>query len=99
MTTNRQAIAQSLQVVKSLAPMTDTPALAAHDILLILAPPTSLVDYLDRLWAAKTAKGETVPEQWCRWLGRWKRIRSSEPSQIDYVSAEEWQQVGERICN
>lgn len=89
---------QSSELV-NVATAPDPVALAAHDILLILAPPLALVDYLDRLWAAKQAKGETVPEQWRRWLERWKTIRSELPSEIDYVSAEEWQQVGERICN
>lgn len=93
----KPTIAQSLQVVKALAPACNDTQLAAHDILLILAPPTRLVDYLDRLWAAKQAKGEQTPEQWRRWLDRWKRIRSELGSDVDYVSDAEWAGVGERV--
>lgn len=78
--------------------MTDTPALAAHDTLLTLAPPMAMVDYLDRLWAAKQAKGEEPPEQWRRWLERWKRIRADGASDVDYVTPAEWAGVRERIC-
>lgn len=80
----------------TLAAHTST-ALSASDILLILATPIDLVDYLDRLWAAKQAKGEQTPEQWRRWLERWKRIRSDLPSQIDYVSEAEWAALGELV--
>lgn len=70
----------------------DTHALAAHDTLLTLAPPLALVDYLDRLWA-----GRNPPEQWVRWLDRWKAIRAAESSIIDYVSVDEWKLIGEKI--
>lgn len=75
----------------------ETPALAAHDTLLILAPPIALVEYLDRLWAAKRAKGEQPPEQWIRWLDRWKAIRADGASEIDYVTADEYAALGEMV--
>lgn len=61
------------------------------------ATPIDLVDYLDRLWAAKTARGEQTPERWVKWLERWKRIRGDQPSDIDYVNDAEWAAVAELV--
>mgnify|MGYP001562244785 CR=1 FL=1 len=51
------------------------PCQAAHDTLLILSPPVRLIIWLDRIFEAKRAKGEEVPEAFDKWLQRWIRIR------------------------
>lgn len=49
----------------------NTPTLAAHDLLLILSPLLRLVDWLERVWADRQAKGQEVPESFVKWLKRW----------------------------
>lgn len=61
-----------------------------EDILFILAPPVRLVDYLERLFDAKTAKGEDVSTDWLKWLERWKVIRTDMASDIDMITPAEW---------
>jgi hypothetical protein len=73
------------------------PAHTAHDLLLILSPPMRLIAWLETVWAAKQVKGEQVPENFLKWLERWKAIRSELPSEIDYVTDEEWAAVGEQV--
>lgn len=73
------------------------PTHTAHDLLLTLAPPMRLVDWLEQVWAAKQAKGEPVPENFVKWLERWRTIRGELPSEIDHVTPEEWAAVGEKV--
>jgi hypothetical protein len=65
----------------------------ARDTLLILAPPVRLVVWLEKVFAAKQSSGEHVPEQFVKWLDRWKKIRAGIPSEIDTITIEEWAQV------
>lgn len=55
------------------------------DLLLLLAPPLSLVDKLDAT--------PNLPEPIRIWLERWKAIRGDGPSEIDEVTPEIYQQA------
>lgn len=66
-----------------------------NDTLLILSPPLRLVNYLERLFAAKQANGDEVPDGWWTWLERWKAIRSAEVSELDYLTIDEWNELEE----
>ena len=55
------------------------------DLLLLLAPPLSLVDKLDAT--------PNLPDPIRVWLDRWKEIRSDGPSEIDEVTPEVYQQA------
>ena len=55
------------------------------DLLIFLAPPLSLIDKLD---AAPTLLAEIA-----EWVQRWKAIRSDEPSEIDQVTPQVYQQA------
>lgn len=70
----------------------------ARDTLLILAPPVRLVAWLEKVFEAKRAKGEDVPENFTKWLERWKKIRAGMPSEIDVLTIEEWAQVEEILA-
>jgi hypothetical protein len=77
--------------------MSNSPAYTGADLLLLLAPPLALVDYMERLWAAKRSKGEEIPPAYVRWLERWQRIRVDGLSDVDYVLADEWASLDELI--
>lgn len=55
------------------------------DLLLMLAPPLSLVDKLDAT--------PNLPTDIAAWHQRWKEIRSDGPSEIDDVTPEVYQQA------
>ena len=55
------------------------------DLLLMLAPPLSLVDKLDAT--------PNLPEPIRIWLKRWKAIRGDGPSEIDTVTPEVYQEA------
>ena len=55
------------------------------DLLLMLAPPLSLVDKLDAT--------PNLPEPIRTWLERWKAIRSDGPSEIDTITPEVYQEA------
>lgn len=77
---------------------TDTEiVISAHDLLLQLSPPIRLVGWLEKTFDAKAAKGEIIPPEFCRWLDRWRAIRGDGASEIDYVTAEEWAALGEKV--
>lgn len=78
--------------------MTQPTETAAHDLLLQLAPPVRLVGWLEATFAQRRAKGDEIPAEYCKWLERWQRIRSDQPSEtVDYITAEEWAALGERV--
>lgn len=66
---------------------------AARDTLLILAPPVRLVAYLEKVFEAKRAKHEEIPDNFIVWVERWKKIRAGLPSEVDTITIEEWAQV------
>lgn len=55
------------------------------DLLLLLAPPLSLVDKLDAT--------PNLPADIAAWHKRWKEIRSDGPSEIDDVTTEVYQEA------
>lgn len=73
---------------------TNKPTMAS-DILLILAPPVRLVNWLETVFEQKRKKGEEVPANFLAWLERWHEIRAGLPSKIDLLTAEEWEQLKE----
>lgn len=61
------------------------PKMSGSDLLLLLAPPLSLIDKLDA--------APTLPAEIAEWVQRWKAIRSDGPSEIDQVTQEVYQQA------
>jgi hypothetical protein len=69
-----------------------------YDALILLAPPTRLCVWLDKVFAQKRAKGEEVPAAFTAWLKRWDCIRSSEAIPIlDELTPEGWRDLVEAI--
>ena len=62
--------------------------MTAHELLAILAPPTSLIESLEQLFATREAQGKPVSPATLTWLKLWQDIRSAEPTAIDGVGAE-----------
>lgn len=56
-----------------------------NDLLLLLAPPLSLIDKLDAT--------PNLPDAIGAWVERWKAIKSDGPSEIDGVADEVYQQA------
>lgn len=69
----------------------------AKDIFEALAPPLSLVNWLDATIADKQKRGKPVPEEIIQWLGRWKDIRTDGPAVTDALSDLEWEQLSEKV--
>lgn len=69
----------------------------AVDILTLLAPPIRLVDWLEQVFEQKRKKGEDVPENFTKWLERWKAIRADGPAVTDGMTQEEWEQLGQKV--
>jgi hypothetical protein len=71
----------------------------AHDILRILAPPTRLVAWLERMFEAKRNKTppEMPPDEWIRWLWRWDEIRQGLPAVTDNMTPEAWDAIREAV--
>lgn len=67
------------------------------DTLLTLSPPIRLVNWLEQVFEQKRAAGEEVPETFTKWLERCQRIRSDLPSEIDDLTADDWQQIGQVV--
>lgn len=67
---------------------------ATLDTLLILAPPSRLVRWLEQVVAAKGKKGEVIPPEIERWLTRWQKIRQGLTTEIDVLTDDEWQAIG-----
>lgn len=67
------------------------------DLLLILAPPIRLVEWMEKVFAQKTANGDPVPENFTKWLERWQRVRSDLPSEIDGLPVEKWAEVERKV--
>ena len=70
---------------------------AAHDILLILAPPVRLVAWLETVFERKRERGEDIPAAFMEWLARWDDIRAGLPSPIDVLTVEEWAELEEIV--
>ena len=67
------------------------------DLLLVIAPPIRLVEWLEKVFAQKAANGDAVPENFIKWLERWQRIRSDLPSEIDGLPIEKWAEVERKV--
>lgn len=63
------------------------------DTLLILSPPTGLAEWIGKVFAAKRAKGETIPPAYEIWLKRWADIRDGLTTEVSVLTAEEWQAI------
>jgi hypothetical protein len=70
----------------------------ANVILGLLAPPLRLVIYLEKMFAMKQGKGETVPEEFTEWMQRWADIRGDGMAVTDYLPDEVWEQLAERVA-
>jgi hypothetical protein len=77
--------------------MSNKPAYTGADLLLLLAPPLALVEYLDRLWGTMASNGKEIPPAYTQWLERWQRIRAEGLSDVDYVLADEWASLDDLI--
>ncbi len=66
-----------------------------HELLALLAPPLDLVDWLERIFAAKQAKGEAIPAAYAQWLQTWQDIRGDGECAVDGTKPETWAQVFE----
>lgn len=64
-----------------------------YELLATLAPPLDLVDWLERIFEAKSERGEAIPEAYARWLQTWADIRSAGESVVDGTKQETWAQV------
>lgn len=73
------------------------PETEVSDLLSILMPPTRLRIWLDKVFTAKAAKGETVPEEFTIWMGIVERICSDLPSEIDGITTEQWAWIERKI--
>jgi hypothetical protein len=94
MTTNRQAIAQSLNVVKALTPGQTIPQ---HRILNLIVPSIDIINSLEQLVKAKQAKGIKVSAQFLDWLDLVRCIRADLPHELDAMVAEDWQEASEVV--
>lgn len=77
--------------------MISTPETQASDLLLVLAAPLRLVEWLEKVFAQKRDKGQEVPENFIKWLERWQRIRTDLPSGIDGVAQSDWIAVERKV--
>jgi hypothetical protein len=75
----------------------NSPETPVSDLLLILAPPLRLVDWLEKVFYQRKVNGEEVPENFVKWLERWQRIRSDLPSEIDGMPIEKWAEVERKV--
>ena len=75
----------------------ETDGMSAQALLAQLAPPLKLVEWMETVFAAKRAKGETVPAEYVRWIELWQDIRSAEPSIVDGATPATWAQVGDMV--
>jgi hypothetical protein len=73
--------------------------MTGHEILALLAPPSGLIDWLDRSFASKVAAGQRVPVEYTDWLTLWQNIRSIEASPIDGATQVTWAEVGDVITH
>jgi len=62
---------------------------AARDIILTFAPPERLRKWLRSTWDARTAKGDTVPPEFERWLERVTKLVDGQPTEADVMTDEE----------
>jgi hypothetical protein len=69
----------------------------ANAILHLLAPPIRLLNWLEKLIAAKEAKGEKVPEEFTEWMQRWVDIRGDGLAITDYLPDDVWAAIGEKV--
>lgn len=73
-----------------------TPAAkAARDTLLTYRPPARMAKWLRDVFAAKRRNGETVPPEFERWLERWRKLENRAPNELDLLTVEEWELLGE----
>lgn len=73
-----------------------TPAAkAARDTLLTYRPPARMVVWFANVFAAKRRNGETVPPEFERWLERWRKLENRAPNELDLLTVEEWEELGE----
>lgn len=68
-----------------------------HDLLLHLAPPTRLIDWLERVFEDKRKQGQEVPAEYVEWLKTWADIRGDGQSAIDAATPAQWAAVGEKV--
>ena len=68
-----------------------------HALLLHLAPPTRLIDWLEKVFSEKQAKGEIVPAEFTARLTTWQDIRTDAPCPSDAAPPTQWAAVGERV--
>ncbi len=61
----------------------------ARDILLTFAPPERLRKWLRATWDARTAKGDTVPPEFERWLERVTKLIDGLPTEADTMTDDE----------
>lgn len=85
---------QNLSSVSKVKNREETP-MNGHELLALLAPPLDLVDWLERIFAAKQAKGEAIPAAYVQWLQTWQDIRSAGECAVDGTKQETWAQVFE----
>lgn len=71
--------------------MTRTPA----EIMADLAPPIRLMNWLDKVFAAKRSKGEDIPPEFVRYMATWRAIRGDGPAITDSLSDAEWGEIDE----
>ncbi len=66
---------------------------AAKDILITFAPPERLRKWLRATWDARTAKGDTVPPEFERWLDRVNRLIDGLPTEADTMTDSEIEEL------
>jgi len=67
------------------------------DLLIVLAPPLRLVDWLEQVFEAKRKTGEPVPLEYVQWLDLWREIRSDHKTEIDGATPAQWEQLRAKV--
>ena len=66
-------------------------------ILSLVAPPLSLISWLETIFDLKRKKGEKIPLVYTDWLDLVKCIRTDLPSELDTMVASDWQEASEIV--
>ena len=66
---------------------------AAVDAIVIMTPPTRLMGWLIKVFAAKRAKGEAIPPEFERWIERMERIRLGITTELSVLNEDEWKSI------
>ena len=53
-----------------------------YDFLITYGIPYSLMDWLDKVFDARSAKGDPAPEAWVNWLNVWRETLTEVESQL-----------------